>query len=32
MLTDITAVTDNAYKLNINNSPVIPDVLRFSGY
>lgn len=31
MLTDITAVTDNAYKLDINNSPVIPDVLRFRG-
>lgn len=31
MMTDITAVTGNAYTLNINNSPVIPDVLRFRG-
>ena len=31
MLTDITAVTGNAYTLEINGSPVIPDVLRFRG-
>ncbi len=31
MLTDITAVTGNAYTLDINDSPVIPDVLRFRG-
>jgi type VI secretion system secreted protein VgrG len=31
MLTDITAVTGNAYTLDINNSTIIPDVLRFRG-
>ncbi|RJT43784.1 type VI secretion system Vgr family protein [Rahnella woolbedingensis] len=31
MLTDVTAVTGNVYTLDINDSPVIPDVLRFRG-
>jgi hypothetical protein len=31
VLTDLTAVTGNAYTLDINDSPVIPDVLRFRG-
>lgn len=31
MLTDITVVTGNAYTLEINDSPVIPDVLCFRG-
>jgi len=31
MLMDTTAVTGNAYTLDINDSSVIPDVLRFRG-